>query len=93
MKNLSKDQIEMIVTELNPVDSTELFDSVLDDGQEVIEIRGIKLLPSEVLKNCDPIAYNEELANFLDGFGGLIEINGEYYNAQDVEELLEAVEE
>ena len=35
----------------------EMFDEWLDDVYPTYEIAGITLYPSQILKNCDPIAY------------------------------------
>lgn len=42
------------------------FDFQLDSMDGDLEVVGYKFLPSEVLKSCDPIAYREELFNWLD---------------------------
>ena len=35
----------------------EMFDEWLDDVYPTYQIAGITLYPSQILKNCDPIAY------------------------------------
>jgi hypothetical protein len=35
----------------------EMFDEWLDDVYPIYQIAGITLYPSQILKNCDPIAY------------------------------------
>jgi len=37
--------------------SEEDFEAMLDDSQESISIAGILFLPSQVLKECDPVAW------------------------------------
>lgn len=44
----------------------EYFDEVLDEGGKVFEVAGYSFRPSVILKNCDPIAYRCEKANFAD---------------------------
>jgi hypothetical protein len=41
----------------------EMFDEWLDDVYPTYEIAGIILYPSQILKNCDPIAYRVALAD------------------------------
>ena len=41
----------------------EMFDEWLDDVYPTYEIAGITLYPSQILKNCDPIAYRVALAD------------------------------
>ena len=45
---------------------SEYFRETLDEGQELITVRGYKFTPSQVLENCDPTAYRCEMANFVD---------------------------
>ena len=40
----------------------EEFDEWLDDVYPTYEIAGITLYPSQILKNCDPIAYRIALS-------------------------------
>jgi hypothetical protein len=41
----------------------EMFDEWLDDVYPTYEIAGVSLYPSQILKNCDPIAYRVALAD------------------------------
>lgn len=43
----------------------DLYNDLLDEMGEV-EIGTLKFLPSDILKNCDPIAYRCGLADFED---------------------------
>ena len=43
------------------------FDEALDDSFPAMEIHGLTFPASRVLKELDPIAYNESLADWLDG--------------------------
>ena len=54
----------------------ESFDEVLDSAGE-IKILGHSLLPSQVLKNTDPIAYRTDLADYADTLSrGGVEVEG-----------------
>lgn len=46
----------------------ERFDEVLDssNGNWELKIYGYNFTPSQILKNCDPVAYRCEMANFAD---------------------------
>lgn len=44
----------------------EEFDDWLDDVYPTYEIAGITLYPSQMLKNCDPIAYRIALSEWDD---------------------------
>jgi hypothetical protein len=44
----------------------EQFDEMLDESNELIKIGTLTYLPSQVLKNVDPIAYRIGLSEFED---------------------------
>jgi len=46
--------------------SKELFDEMLNDSYPVVTIGQLTFYPSQILKECDPIAYNEALYDFQD---------------------------
>ena len=46
----------------------DTFDELLDSANDEITIGGMVFLPSQVLKECDPIAYRESYLCFLDDF-------------------------
>ena len=45
--------------------SIEDFDQMLDESHDIVRIAGIDFLPSQILKECDPIAYNEYATDYL----------------------------
>jgi len=53
------------VTEL---ELEERFDEMLDESNEIIKIGTLTYLPSQVLKNVDPIAYRIGKYDFADMF-------------------------
>lgn len=44
---------------------TDFYDDLLDEQGEV-EIGIYKFRPSQILKNCDPVAYDQGLLDFAD---------------------------
>ncbi len=52
----------------------EYYDELLDE-QGLIEIGIYKFLPSEVLKKCDPVAYDQGLLDFEDYLRENAELN------------------
>lgn len=57
----------------------ESLDLMLDETYQLYQIAGLSILPSTILKNCDPVAYRialSEHADFLLEEGG---IRTEYY--------------
>jgi hypothetical protein len=51
------------VTEL---ELEEMFDEMLDESNELVKIGTLTYLPSQVLKNTDPIAYRIAKYDFAD---------------------------
>jgi hypothetical protein len=49
--------IEMKGQEMTELELEELWDEMIDEGQELIKIGNMSYLPSQVLKAVDPIAY------------------------------------
>lgn len=43
-----------------------MFDEMLDESYPVVEMGTLKFYPSQILRECDPIAYNEALLDFED---------------------------
>lgn len=43
-----------------------MFDEMLDDAYPVFEIGDLKFYPSQIMRECDPIAYNQALLDFED---------------------------
>jgi hypothetical protein len=41
-----------------------MFNDKMDNENKTIRISGLVYLPSEVLKNVDPVAYEEEFLNY-----------------------------
>lgn len=44
----------------------EMFDEMLDESYPVVKIGVLEFYPSQILKECDPIAYNQALLDFED---------------------------
>lgn len=56
------DQFEVLTEQ----EATELYDDMLDDCNEVVQVCGMSYNPSRVLKEVDPIAYNCGFSDFCD---------------------------
>jgi hypothetical protein len=44
----------------------KMFDEMLDESYPIVEMGKLKFYPSQILRECDPIAYNEALLDFED---------------------------
>ena len=50
-------------------DVEQAFNEMLDDRYEIVFVGSMLFSPSEVLFNCDPVAYRTELMDWLDSEG------------------------
>ena len=85
----------LIETRLNPVDGDEYFADMLDECYPEIVIGCCSFYPSQVMKELDPTAFNIGVTEYLDGMvedGTLYEHNGDYYNMDDLENMLDEIE-
>ena len=56
-ENLSVDDLD--------INKEEIFASMLDDCYEKVTVCGIEFLPSDILFNCDPVAYRCYCNDFI----------------------------
>lgn len=94
----TKAQIETIKSSLDAFDDGELearHDAMLDDAYPDCKVAGYAYDTSEALKRLDPIAYRQSLLDFIDSECKddiLVEVDDEYYDADDVKDLIEELE-
>ena len=43
-----------------------MFDEMLDESYPVVEMGYLKFYPSQILRECDPVAYHQSLLDFED---------------------------
>jgi hypothetical protein len=98
--NYTEKQIQAIIENLEFQSERRLeaaFDDFLDDLYGNVRIGPYTYATSEALSNTDPTAYRCGFADWLDGEirDGVYtdEIQGEYYQQYEVDELLESIEE
>jgi hypothetical protein len=44
----------------------KMFDDMLDESYPIVTIGTLTFYPSQILRECDPVAYNESLLDFED---------------------------
>ena len=88
--------IEHLIKEhCEPVDAEELFIELLDECYEEVTVGCCTFSPSDVLKELDPTAFRIGAQENLDGLaqdGQLYELNGDYYQVTDIDEMLDEIE-
>jgi len=80
--------LDHIKSKCSPVHVEERFAFSLDEmyGHESF-FQNLNLTPSRVLKECDPIAFNQGVNDYAGFVGNLIEIDGEHYSRDDIERV------
>ena len=63
------------------------FDSYLDDSEETVTVCGLDFCPSDILKNCDPIAYRCAKSDYESNYD--LDDVEEYCDLKDELEALE----
>lgn len=92
--NRNKHVISLIKEKLDPVDTEKLYDDMLDECYGPVTIAGLEYQHSEAQKSIDPIAYRCSVSDFIDSECQndiLEEVDGEYYNKNEVDDLLENI--
>jgi hypothetical protein len=87
LKELATDTVtDLIQQELDDMQENEYetFDELLDSANAEIVIGGMTFRPSQVLKECDPIAYRESYLCFLNDFS-----NETIENLEDIKEKIQ----
>ena len=87
----TKDQIELIESELNSVDTESLYNDMLDDCYGDVQIGECTYSTGYVLQLVDPTAYRCGTNDYIDSLCSdsvLVEINSLYYYYAEVVELL-----
>ena len=85
----------LILTHCQPVDGEEMFEEMLDECYDEVSIGNCSFCPSRVLKECDPTAFRIGASEHLDSLTedmSLYELNGEYYQVSDIEDMLDELE-
>lgn len=86
------EQQSYIKQSLNPIREAEYVRDMLDDSFDPVIICGLEYAAGTALERIDPIAFRCAVSDQLDAEcseGTLVEIDGEYYDAGDVEALFQ----
>jgi hypothetical protein len=81
----------IIQSHCTPVDGDEMFEELLDECWPEVTLGHGTYSPSQILKNCDSVAFEigakENLDNLAED-GILYEVDGEYYRIDDIDAAL-----
>ena len=92
---IEKRLTERVEAELTAIDTDTLYDDMLDECYSFDSVGGpfATMSPARVLAEVDPVAYQCGKSDWLDGESRdeWEEIDGEYYDQREVEELRDEV--
>ena len=88
IETLTIDKDNISIDDLD-IDQEELFNEMLDECYEKVTVYGIEFLPSDILKSCDPIAYE---CGMNDYFSEVDVIDFSQYNDK-IDEIDEQINE
>jgi len=89
--NYTEKQIEKIRENCTPIDD-DSYREWLDSMDGPIVVCGIEFDASRILEELDPIAYNCGYSDYADA-GGFVEIDGDYFNQDEVDNALQELED
>ncbi|NBW23409.1 MAG: hypothetical protein EBR82_87260, partial [Caulobacteraceae bacterium] len=85
---------QRIKDELTPINLEELYREVLDESGAV-EIGGLSFMPSDIIEKLDPVAFRCGVNDYADSLINdtiTDEIDGEYYDLRDAQDIVDEVE-
>lgn len=87
-KELSK----KIQEELSEIDVEVKYREFLQEVYGDVEVCGMMMSAARILEEMDPIAFRCGLNDWLDGEDNITEVNGGYYDTDEVNEIKEEFE-
>jgi len=85
---------QRIKNELEPVNLEQLYRDVLDENGTV-EVGGLTFMPSDIVEKLDPTAFRCGVNDYADSLINdtiTDEIDGQYYNLREAEDIVDEVE-
>jgi hypothetical protein len=81
--------------ELKPIDLEELYRDMIDECEPVVKVGGLSFTPSRIIEELDPTAFRCGVNDYADSLIGETiseEIDGEYYNLDEVNDIRDEIE-
>lgn len=81
--------IEHLIKEhCNPIDEDDQYEDLLNETCEKVKICNLEYEAGHVLKNIDPVAFRCGVSDMLSDDDLYAEIDGQYYNVFDIENMI-----
>jgi hypothetical protein len=84
--------IEHLIKEhCSPIDSEQELEELLNETCEMVKIGTLEYDPGYVLKNIDPVAFRCGVSDMLADDEQFVEVSGEYYRINDIENMIDEI--
>lgn len=87
--------VDALLSECSGVDTSALYDEMLDSCYDIIRIGTLEYYPSHVLQEVDPTAYRCGESDYIDSLisdGQYFEHDGNYYAIDEIDEIIDQYE-
>jgi hypothetical protein len=94
-KHIEAELEKRVKENLKPIDLEELYRDMIDECEPVVKVGGLSFTPSRIIEELDPIAFRCGVSDYADSLIGETlsdEIDGEYYNLDEVNDIRDEIE-
>jgi hypothetical protein len=94
-KHIEAELEKRVKEELKPIDLEQLYRDMLDECEPEVRVAGLCFCASRIVEELDPTAFRCGVNDYADSLIGESiseEIDGEYYNLDEVNDIRDEVE-
>jgi len=94
-KQIEAELEKRVKEDLKPIDLEELYRDMIDECEPVVRVGGLSFTPSRIIEELDPTAFRCGVSDYADSLIGETlseEIDGEYYNLDEVNDIRDEIE-
>lgn len=94
-KHIEAELEKRVKEDLKPIDLEELYRDMIDECEPVVKVCGLSFTPSRIIEELDPTAFRCGVSDYADSLIGETlseEIDGEYYNLDEVNDIRDEIE-
>jgi hypothetical protein len=94
-KHIEAELEKQVKENLKPIDLEELYRDMIDEYEPVVKVAGLSFTPSRIIEELDPTAFRCGVNDYADSLIGETlseEIDGEYYNLDEVNDIRDEIE-
>jgi hypothetical protein len=84
---------EAIKKELDPIDVEQRYRDLLDEVYPEVKIGYATYSPSQIVEELSPTDFRVGVADYTGTEENLTEVDGEYYDTSEVDEITERIED